>query len=177
MASEQLRKDLLAEYFKVYDAVQEFDRRLITVKGWGVTLSLAAIGWGFEKGHYGLFLVAALSGLGFWAIEGVYKRYQMRSYVRMREIEVICFELFAETIPGKSSVSAPQIDWSWFNGDKYFLGDHTGPLGPPERFATTPRYNRTWLFAGVMFPHIISFAAGLALFCLALLGVVPVSNM
>jgi len=72
-------EDLLAEYFKVYDAVQEFDRRLITGR-LGVTLSLAAIA-GALRGTLRLFLVAALSGLGS-GIEGVYKRYQMRSYVR-----------------------------------------------------------------------------------------------
>ena len=37
---------LLREYYKIFYAVEEFDKRLITVKGWGATLSLAALAWG-----------------------------------------------------------------------------------------------------------------------------------
>lgn len=32
----------LQEYFAVEKAVSDFDLRLLTIKGWGVTLSLAA---------------------------------------------------------------------------------------------------------------------------------------
>jgi hypothetical protein len=48
---------LLKEYYEILKLVGEFDGRLMTVKGWGVTLSLAALAWGFQYGHYGLFLV------------------------------------------------------------------------------------------------------------------------
>jgi hypothetical protein len=166
MASEQLRKDLMTEYFKVYDAVTEYDKRLLTVKGWGVTLSLAAIAWGFEKNHSGLFLVAALSGAGFWAIEAVFKRYQMRFYVRMRDIEVTCFDLFAEAGSPKVKVSSPLISWSWFVAPEYYCGHLSGPLPPPARLQSMPKYNLTWSYAGVAFPHVISVVAGVALFLL-----------
>jgi hypothetical protein len=74
--AKQLGEDkLLREYYEVFQIVNEFDMRLLTVKGWGVTLSLAALAWGFQYAHYGLFLVAALSGLAFWLIEGVMKRH------------------------------------------------------------------------------------------------------
>jgi len=93
----------------------------------------------------------------------------------MREIESFALSCLRRQYPASRASRASDrlvvVQW-----DKYFLGDHTGPLAPPERFAAIAPHNRTWLFAGVMFPHIISFAAGLALFCLALLGVVPVSN-
>jgi uncharacterized membrane protein len=46
-----------------------FDQRLLAIKDWGVTLSLASLGLGFQQDHYGLFLVAALSGLAFWMLE------------------------------------------------------------------------------------------------------------
>jgi hypothetical protein len=39
---------LLKEYYEIVRIVGEFDGRLMTVKGWGVTLSLAALGWGFQ---------------------------------------------------------------------------------------------------------------------------------
>ena len=61
---------LLREYYEILKIVGDFDGRLLTVKGWGVTLSLAALSLGFQQSHYGLFLVASLSGLGFWLIEG-----------------------------------------------------------------------------------------------------------
>lgn len=64
---------LSKEYFTLEDIVKDFDQRLITVKGWGVTLSLAALGFGFQFQHYGFFLVAAASGIGFWAIESSIK--------------------------------------------------------------------------------------------------------
>jgi len=83
---------LLREYYEILKIVGEFDGRLMTVKGWGVTLSLAALAWGFQYSHYGLFLVASLSGLGFWLIEGAMKRHQMRFYLRMREIEVLQYQ-------------------------------------------------------------------------------------
>ena len=52
---------LLKEYYEILKIVGDFDGRLMTVKGWGVTLSLAALGLGFQYGRYGLFLVASLS--------------------------------------------------------------------------------------------------------------------
>jgi hypothetical protein len=64
----------------------------LTVKGWGVMLNLAGLAWAFQNSHYGLFLVAALSGCGFWLIEGIMKPHQMRYYLRMWEIEVLQYE-------------------------------------------------------------------------------------
>jgi hypothetical protein len=37
---------LLREYYEIFYAVEQFDKRLITLKGWGATLSLAALAWG-----------------------------------------------------------------------------------------------------------------------------------
>jgi hypothetical protein len=37
---------LLREYYEIFYAVEEFDKGLITVKGWGAILSLAALAWG-----------------------------------------------------------------------------------------------------------------------------------
>jgi hypothetical protein len=38
----------LEEYFSLVKSVSDFDQRLLTVKSWGVTLSLAALGFGFQ---------------------------------------------------------------------------------------------------------------------------------
>lgn len=34
---------ILKEYYEIYKTVNEFDKNLLTVKGWGVTLALAAL--------------------------------------------------------------------------------------------------------------------------------------
>ena len=66
---ERLHNDLQVEYGKLVDIVTSYDQRLLTIKGWGVTLSLASLGLGFQQNHYGLFLVAAASGFAFWLLE------------------------------------------------------------------------------------------------------------
>lgn len=65
---DRLHDDLQAEYAKLTEIVSAFDQRLLTIKGWGVTLGLASLGLDFQQEHYGLFLVAAVSGLafGYW---------------------------------------------------------------------------------------------------------------
>lgn len=47
---KRLHDDLHTEYTKLLDIVNGFDQRLLTVKGWGVTLSLASLGLGFQQG-------------------------------------------------------------------------------------------------------------------------------
>ena len=80
---DRLHDDLQAEYAKLVDIVTGYDQRLLTIKGWGVTLSLASLGFGFQQGHYGLFLVAAASGLAFWAVEATTKIHQIHYYPRL----------------------------------------------------------------------------------------------
>ena len=43
------------EYLKLVDVVSSFDSNLITVKSWGVTLGLAALGFGFKEKNWGYF--------------------------------------------------------------------------------------------------------------------------
>ena len=69
--------------------MKDFDRNLLVVKGWGATVTTVTLAAGFQSDHYGIFLVAALAGVAFWAIEAAMKRNQMRDYVRMREIEYL----------------------------------------------------------------------------------------
>jgi hypothetical protein len=96
--------------------VNRFDERVIIIKGWSVTLSLAALAWGFQFTHYGLFLVACVSGVGFWIIDALMKRHQIRYYARRREIEVFC----ARQTVSPTLLSTPQIDWSWERAPQYF---------------------------------------------------------
>lgn len=104
----RLHDDLQVEYAQIVDIVSAFDQRLLTIKGWGVTLSLASLGLGFQQNHYGLFLVAAVSGLAFWLVEATTKMHQMRYYPRMGDIELIAYELFQVPTP-----SGPASSPSW----------------------------------------------------------------
>lgn len=153
---------LLKEYYEILKIVGDFDGRLLTVKGWGVTLSLAALSLGFQQSHYGLFLVASLSGLGFWLIEGVMKRHQMRYYVRMREIELLQYQRMT---PDDAKVfSSPRIDSSWsFAGDLY-EGKQDGDYRPVGISGPRKSYQLVWCLPNVFLPHVISVLAGLALF-------------
>lgn len=114
--------DLMVEYYRLVDTVASFDQRLLTVKSWGVTFSLATLALGFQQDHYGLFLVAAAGALGFWLIEGSTKSHQIRYYPRMSDIEVIAHELYAEpTLPDPSS--SPLINWGWQTAARRIWGD------------------------------------------------------
>ncbi len=153
---------ILKEYYEILSIVKESDKNLLTVKGWGVTLALAALAWGFEKAHFGLFLVAALSGLGFWLIEGTMKRHQMRYYFRMREIEVLCYE----RVPGENELSTPRIDSSWSHAGLLYTGKAGFQYRPEMRMGPMRSYRLVWGFSHVMLPHVVSVVAGFVLFML-----------
>jgi hypothetical protein len=158
--------DMLAkEYFVLAQTVTDYDQRLMTVKGWGTTLSLAALGFGFQYGHYGLFLVAALSGIAFWLLEDIFKKYQMRYYYRMREIEV--HEAMRARDSGEA-FSSPRIDWAWSKAGSAYAGKKVPPT--PENYGKNPLYRVTFLLPQVFLPHLISVAAGTVLFLAGVTG-------
>ena len=151
------------EYFALVKAVNDCDQRLITIKGWGVTLSLVALGLGFQYRAYGFFLIAAASGLAFWIIEGAVKRHQMRHYPRMREIEVNRY-----VADGRSATSSPRMDFSWQHAAALLGGweAHAQADTNVTPRTSTPVYSLTWVLPHVAFPHAITFAIGTALFLL-----------
>ncbi|RME08039.1 MAG: hypothetical protein D6816_05970 [Bacteroidetes bacterium] len=159
-------ESLLSEYYEIFHTVNEYDKQLMTVKGWGVTLSLAALAWGFQYAHFGLFLVAALSGLGFWLIEGTMKRHQMRYYLRMREIEVLRYESASDDL--SKYQSSPRIDSSWSYAGKLY-SKHNGYNYKPEAMKGPNRaYQLAWFFPHVFLPHAVSVVAGLLLLYLGM---------
>jgi hypothetical protein len=157
----------LEEYFTLVRSVSEFDQRLLTVKSWGVTVSLAVLGFGFQYRSWGLFLVAAASSLAFWSLEGTIKRHQMRYYPRMREIEV---QRYLRAAGPDRAFSAPRIDWSWARADRLLRGLPTDPASPPEPSTPSTSYGRAWLLPHVAMPHLITFLLGVVLFGLGYLG-------
>src|SRR5215467_9562088 len=112
-----LREDLSKEYYALLDVVSSYDGWLLIVKGWSVTLSLAALGLGFQQRHYALFFLAAVTGAAFWLLDGLMKGFQYRYYVRMREIEYTAYLInrvrFDSSKYGDSEISAPRIDMTW----------------------------------------------------------------
>jgi len=170
---DRLHDDLQAEYAKLTEIVSAFDQRLLTIKGWGVTLGLASLGLGFQQGHYGLFLVAAVSGLAFWLVEATTKFHQMRYYPRMGDIEFIAYELFGVQTPS-GPASSPLIDWSWYTaGPRLRRWKSKGDPREPQPWPTYQQGHvvRPWSFAHVAFPHIVTIVTGTVLFVLGLLGV------
>jgi hypothetical protein len=192
----RLHGDLQAEYAQLVTIVSSFDQRLLTIKGWGVTLSLASLGLGFQQDHYGLFLVAAASGFAFWALEATTKQHQMRYYPRMGDIESIAYEVFGVDTATTGRVSSPLIDWAWWvavrqvrkesepgwstmvrrllgGRKKVDIGkDQRDPRKPhPWPIEPKKRPLSPWLFPHVMFPHLIAVTMGTVLFALGLLGV------
>lgn len=162
-------EDLLREYYEIFHTVNEFDKRLMTVKGWGVTLSLAALAGGFQYSHYGLFLVAALSGIGFWLIEGTIKRHQMRFYFRMREIEVLRHKSASEENTGDRS--SPRIDSSWSYAGVLYSQKSEPKYRPVEIVGPRRSYKLAWFFPHVLLPHIVSVVTGLVLLYFGIHGV------
>ena len=168
----KLIEGLNNEYFKLVEIVGEFDKNLLIVKGWGVTFSLVTLAGGFQQEHFGLFLVACISSLAFWIIEGTIKRHQMRFYFRMREIEVLNFELAKSSLSDGSQISNLQIDWGWKIASDYYTGKKTGAPPAPERYRKNPPYSFIWFFPHVAMPHILIVILGAILFILGLYGVI-----
>jgi uncharacterized integral membrane protein len=132
----RLREDLSKEYYAILNVVSNYDGWLLIVKGWSVTLSLAALGLGFQQRHYALFFLAAVTGAAFWFLDGLMKGYQYRYYVRMREIEYTAYlvnRVALGGLYGEKEISAPRIDMTWgFKG--YPVDEEGNPLPPPAPF-------------------------------------------
>ena len=94
------------EYFQIERVILDFDQRAITIKAWSVTASMAGISASFLSDSYMLLLLASLSSIVFWTIEGFWKQFQSAHYKRCGDIE----KYFA----GKHDILIPlQIANSW----------------------------------------------------------------
>ncbi|WP_456786897.1 hypothetical protein [Cellulomonas sp. P5_C5] len=161
---------LAAEYAALVRTVAEFDGRLLTVKSWSVTLSLAGIGLGFQQEHYALFALAAATGAAFWLIEAMTKRHQVRYYPRMRQIEAWS-AVGRDLRLGDLPVSAPRIDAAWTAAGRT---DPAAALAEPPREMTSEEIRRmrrhvAWL-PHVFVPSAFAVVLGLALTALAATG-------
>jgi len=169
---KRLLDDMSKEYYAIVDIVSGFDQRLMTIKGWSVTVSLAALGLAFQQGHYALFGLAAGTGLVFWIIDILTKRHQIRYYPRMRNIEVTAFELNNVKLGDKQILSAPRVDWTWSLPAKDLDPDLRDKQPVPYTQDEVRKLRRRvpWL-GNVMLPHLVAVVLGLVLFVLAVLNV------
>jgi len=170
-AVEALRQDTKAEYYAIVDVITGFDQRIMIVKGWSVTLSLAALGLGFQQGHYALFALAGATALAFWFVDTLLKWHQMQYYSRMRDIEVTSFHLNHLTVGGLE-VSSPRIDWYWgFSGRP---GSDDWRATDPRRRTPEDTYRMLrrapWMLH-VLLPHAVAVLIGLLLFLGAAINV------
>lgn len=192
-----LREDLSKEYYAILNVISSYDGWLLIVKGWSVTLSLAALGLGFQQRHFALFALGAATAAGFWYLDGLMKGYQYRYYVRMREIEYTAYLINRVPLGGEygdKEISAPRIDMTWpFKG--YPVDKDTGkprPVPAPWRWRVLrraqPRKPEDWRadeperrspqhiylqlrgrfwWPNVALPHVVAVGLGTALFIAA----------
>lgn len=175
--ADALAASMRSEYELLVKVVSDFDGRLLTIKGWSVTLSLAALVLGFQHDHYALFGLASVSALGFWTIDALTKVHQVRYYSRMRDIEVASFHLNRVELPTLlGSFSSPRIDVSWsYDGSvPDWRGDPPWRLDPA---AVRRLIRRSWRMPHVVLPHVVAVVVGAVLFVLALSGAGQLGQM
>ena len=148
MTDEQKITFFKDEYLLLQKFYEDFDNRLMTIKGWSATIGLAAIGAGFYQTEY-LWLFAAGAALVFWTLEAVWKSFQYFYAPRLQALE----KAFADN--NFTGLVPFQIYSSWFEAFR------------PKGFQIIQRF-----FQGiVMFPHAIITLVGLLLFVLETSGI------
>jgi hypothetical protein len=98
---------LRQEYFRIQEAVENFDEKAITIKAWSVTVSMAGIGTAFLKHAPVLLALSGVASLLFWVIEAWWKAFQQAFYPRMYEIESLMMGLRVD------HPTSPFIGGSW----------------------------------------------------------------
>ena len=137
------------EYLLLQKFYEDFDGRIVTVKGWSATIGMAAIGGGFYQSRY-LWLFAAGAAVVFWLVESLWKSFQYMHAPRIAEIEsAFRDDEFKEMVP-------LQIYSSWFDT---FQENGFG-IWENARMGI------------VALPHAVIFAAGGILFSLYSFGVI-----
>ena len=147
------------EYKALLDIVNVFDERLLVIKGWAVTFTLATLVVALQKKSNLIVWVVILSALCFWVLEAELKYHQTRYYSRMRAIEISQAELIPSgtercfSKQGGGWIKGPLIDWSWEHPQEA-LTREICLRDKPGRFAT-------YIYPHVAIPHsfIIFFCA------------------
>jgi hypothetical protein len=135
------------EYLLLQKFYEDYDARVITIKGWSATIGMAAIGAGFYQSRF-LWLFAAGAALVFWVLEALWKSFQYLYTPRIIVIE----EAFRTN--SFAHVAPFQVYSSWF-----------------AQFGESGLHVTRNMFGGIVaFPHAVTLVAGLALFVAEALG-------
>ena len=156
MDDDKAAEYLAQEYLFLQKTVEEFDGRALTIKAWSVTFSSAGLGLAYQQHNPKLLLIAAGSALVFWIVESVWKYHQRAFYPRLFEIE----QWFAAR-RGKDAVAPFQITTRWRSE---FFGGKADWVHSEDNWW---KAHMVPFFLGVMMPHLVVFAAGVALYFLA----------
>jgi|ERR1700726_767113 len=143
--TQTLLKD---EYLLLQKFYEDFDSRLMAIKGWSATIGLAAIGAGFYQSRF-LWLFAAGAAVVFWILEALWKSFQYMYAPRIAELE----EAFRT---GSFTMAPLQIYTSWFEAFE------------SDGFQLLARMR----MGIVLFPHIVTLIAGVVLFLLEVTGII-----
>jgi hypothetical protein len=142
--SDEVKIGLLKdEYLLLQKFYEDFDTRIMTIKGWSATIGLAALGAGFYQTKY-LWLFASGSSLIFWVLDATWKSFQYSYRARIVTIEAGFSTLELD------SIAPLQIYSSWFDSWK----------------KTGPQIAKRMGMGIVLFPHIVPVIFGVALFFL-----------
>ena len=139
------------EYSMLQQFYEDFDKRILSIKGWSATIAIAAIGGGFAQTRY-LWLFAAAASLVFWLLESLWKGFQYMYAPRIERLE----EVFREQ--NYNDVAPLQIYTSWFEAfqERGFQIWSTFRMGI------------------VSFPHIVTLIVGTILFLLETFQVITI---
>lgn len=147
MKSESKVAYLKDEYLLLQKFYEDYDARVITIKGWSATIGMAAVGLGFHQSHF-LWLFAAGASVVFWVLEALWKSFQYMYAPRIKLLEAAFLEDEFE------SVAPFQVYSSWF-----------------EHFQDNGFQLPRNMFLGlVAFPHAVTLVASLGLFAVEALG-------
>ena len=150
----------MEEYKLLIEAVNGFDERLMVIKGWAVTFTLATLVVAIQKRSSQVVWVVILSAACFWILEAEMKYHQSSYYPRMRAFEINMANLQPTEKLGcyetknKEPITTVLIDWSWENPKKA-LTNKICVREPVKRLAP-------YMYLHVMLPHaLIILACGI----------------
>ena len=136
------------EYLHIQSTIEDFDGRMLTIKAWSVSFSLAALGGAFAAHASEIFLIAALSALMFWLIEGFWKTFQVAYYDRSGKLE----KYFSGSC---TDLEPMQIGSAWF---------------AHWRKGGVKKLLRIMLWPHVILPHGVVVVLGIVMYILSTIG-------
>jgi hypothetical protein len=140
LTEDQRRQYLKDEYFFLQNTYEDFDKRILTIKGWAVTSCLAGIGLGFQNTSPQLWVVSGAGALMFWLVEARWKTFQYAYGYRIRQIEG-----YFRGDEDKHDLVPLQIYNSWFNAYAYDARPHASQASERRRSLLRRTATYAWL--------------------------------